>query len=314
MNERTSLILRLVFTHAAPVVILALLALLIKADTALLISITQTTLLIVFFAGYWEFISKKAKWLFCAFSELLILAAIWLRVSNPAPQPLSAFWLTALAVVQVFLLMELINILRAIFIRDNEKLEITFPFGPGEYLITDGGNSRISRMMNYHYHSGPHKKQNTNKSMLYATDIIMFDDKADKFFPQQNSHYAVFGKNVLAPMDGEVVTAKNDINDNTPYSGNYPYNTGNTVVIKKDNYYFLLGHMQKGSIKVKEGDEVKPGTVIGKAGNSGRTERPHLHIQLMKSDTTKYWSGLGICIVYKGRNLYKNRSIVIPRQ
>ena len=38
------------------------------------------------------------------------------------------------------------------------------------------------------------------------------------------------------------------IPDNEPWSGNYPYNTGNTVVIQKDDYYLLLGHLKKDSI------------------------------------------------------------------
>jgi biotin carboxyl carrier protein len=311
MQERTSLILRLILTHAAPVIAFGLTAVFLKNDTILLITITQSILLITIFAGYWEFISKKIKWIFFGFAELLILTALYARVINPSPAPLGFYASAAEGIIQIFLLCQVFKITLVILTKEKESLEITFPFGPGVYLVTDGGNSKISRMMNYHYHSAGHKKQNTNKSMKFAADVVQYVEQADKFFPPQNEDYAVFGRDVLAPMDGTVVRAVNDIDDNIPYSGGYPYNTGNTVVIKKDDYYFLLGHLKKESVTVKEGDKVSKGTVIGKAGNSGRTERPHLHMQLMKSETDKFWSGAGINITFKGKNLYKNRTVYI---
>jgi len=39
-------------------------------------------------------------------------------------------------------------------------------------------------------------------------------------------------------------------------------------------------HMQKGSVRVKKGDKVKRGDVIGLLGNSGDSFGPHLHFQL----------------------------------
>jgi murein DD-endopeptidase MepM/ murein hydrolase activator NlpD len=103
----------------------------------------------------------------------------------------------------------------------------------------------------------------------------------------------------------------NDIPDNEPWSGNYPYNTGNTLVIQKDNYFLLLGHLKKDSIKVQEGDDIHINDLVGSAGNSGWTERPHLHIQLIRSNSPDFWFGTGICIRYKNLNLHKDRLIII---
>jgi hypothetical protein len=44
-------------------------------------------------------------------------------------------------------------------------------------------------------------------------------------------------------MDGKVIKAENSIPDNIPYAGNYPYNTGNTVVIRKENLYLRRGSL-----------------------------------------------------------------------
>jgi len=50
-------------------------------------------------------------------------------------------------------------------------------------------------------------------------------------------------------------------------------------------------------------------TCSGKAGNSGMSERPHIHMQLMKCEGDDYWKGLGISMQFRGKNLYKNRLI-----
>jgi murein DD-endopeptidase MepM/ murein hydrolase activator NlpD len=43
----------------------------------------------------------------------------------------------------------------------------------------------------------------------------------------------------------------------------------------------LYAHLQAGSIKVKEGDRVKRGDLLGLVGNSGNTSAPHLHFHVM---------------------------------
>ena len=65
------------------------------------------------------------------------------------------------------------------------------------------------------------------------------------------------------------------------------------------------------SIVVKEGDKVRANDLIGSAGNSGWTERPHLHMQLINSDSENYWKGIGVSVRFKDMNLYKNRLVKI---
>jgi murein DD-endopeptidase MepM/ murein hydrolase activator NlpD len=79
----------------------------------------------------------------------------------------------------------------------------------------------------------------------------------------------LFNEKIFSPLDGEIVKVENSIPDNCTYSGNYLYNTGNIVVIKKDNYFLLLGHLKKNSIKVKECDFIYRCDFIGLVGNSG---------------------------------------------
>ena len=57
---------------------------------------------------------------------------------------------------------------------------------------------------------------------------------------------------------------------------------GNNVLIDHGNgEYSSLAHLQRGSVRVKAGDRVSQGDVLGRVGNSGSSDTPHLHYQLM---------------------------------
>lgn len=311
MNERTQIGIKLIASHFLLLPVMLSLSLIFKEEACLLLTITQTVLLILFFAGYWEFWGIQLKWMYCLSMELLILGCFTFMKYPPIADLIHSFWIIPLTALQLYLLLVLCKIISVIYRIDLESVEIHFPFRQGYYLITDGGNSRISRLMNYHFHSSVHRRKQTNNSMLYATDIVKLEDGLPPFLPAKNTDYPIFNERVYSPMGGIVVKVVNDIDDNQPFSGNYPYNTGNTIVIKENNYYFLLGHLKKGSIVVNEGDHIKMNTFIGTVGNSGMSERPHLHMQLMKNNTDNYWKGTGICIQYQNQNLFKNRLIKV---
>ena len=311
MNERTQIAFKLILVHLVLPAGLISAFFFISNDAYLLFCIAQTYLFILFLSGYWEFFGNLFKMLFFSFCELILFFLLvnkWLISSN---SHFNFFFVCILALVQAYLIVALAKIMITIFKTEKISLEIVFPLRNGKYLITDGGNSKISRLMNYHFYSHLHRKNKTNNSMLFATDIVKIDRNKKRFLPAYNEEYPIFGEKLYAPMEGTIIKTENKIDDNTPFIGTYPYNTGNTVVIKNDNYYFLLGHLKKRSIIVSNGNRVKAGELIGQIGNSGYSERPHLHMQLIKSNSENYWLGQGLCIRYKVRNLYKNRLIKI---
>jgi hypothetical protein len=168
----------------------------------------------------------------------LIITTAFVGLSSENRVPGGLFSVTGLSLAELYLLFMLGKVIWVIVGDDKENVEIEFPFRDGAYLITDGGNSKISRLMNYHFHSPVHKRKKTNRSMLYATDIA-----------------------------------------------------------------------RTGSITVKPGDTVTVSDKLGESGNSGMSERPHLHMQLIKCDGDDYWKGEGINMQFRGKNLYKNRLI-----
>jgi len=309
MSERTQIAAKFILTHLLILPVIIGLSLFFELNGYLLLSVSQTILAILFLSGYWEFIGIRLKWIYCLGVEFLILGILVYIFLNGTQETPRILTLVIFTLLQMFLLITLTKMILVIFRDVKERIEIAFPFHQGTYLITDGGNSKWSRLMNYHFHSVVHKKRGTNQSMLYATDVVKRTDGKLKILPKQNEDYPIFNEKVYSPMEGVVFKIVNDIDDNIPFAGNYPYNTGNTVVIKNNKSYFLLGHLKKGSIVVREGEFVPRNTFIAEAGNSGMSERPHLHMQLMKSETDDYWKGTGICIQYKNKNLYKNRLV-----
>lgn len=96
--------------------------------------------------------------------------------------------------------------------------------------------------------------------------------------------YMIFGKSVLAVDDGTVIAARNDLPEQIPGAlpASIPLSEadGNFVVLDIGAAYVLYAHMQPGSVTVKAGDKVRRGGVLGKVGNSGNSQAPHLHLHV----------------------------------
>jgi murein DD-endopeptidase MepM/ murein hydrolase activator NlpD len=68
---------------------------------------------------------------------------------------------------------------------------------------------------------------------------------------------------------------------------------GNHVVVDiGEGRYALYAHMQPGRLRVKVGDKVVTGQVLGLLGNSGNTDAPHLHFHVMDSPSPLLSNGL----------------------
>ena len=108
--------------------------------------------------------------------------------------------------------------------------------------------------------------------------------------------YYDFGENVLAVADGTVVSVHDGISDQTPFVLMTPKSTsdygGNNVMLEiAPNVFAWYAHLRERSIGVKVGDAVKAGAPIGKLGDTGPSEGPHLHLGLLdKPDSIAGWS------------------------
>lgn len=58
---------------------------------------------------------------------------------------------------------------------------------------------------------------------------------------------------------------------------------GNHVILDCGGVYPLYAHLRNGSVRVRPGQAVAVGDVLGEVGNSGSSVQPHLHFQVMNS-------------------------------
>ncbi|MBU0584983.1 MAG: M23 family metallopeptidase [Alphaproteobacteria bacterium] len=111
------------------------------------------------------------------------------------------------------------------------------------------------------------------------------------------ANYHIYGEQVLAVADGEIVAMRNDLPDQVPGAlpAGLPIDEadGNFVVLDIGaGAYAAYAHMRPGSLRVKSGDGVRRGDVLGEVGNSGNSQAPHLHLHVMDGDSALASNGV----------------------
>jgi Peptidase family M23 len=122
----------------------------------------------------------------------------------------------------------------------------------------------------------------------FAIDWVRLDGKGRMFHgdPKDVKNWYDYGADVLAVGAGTVVEVVRDIPDGEP--GTLPSGLtmgqvgGNRVIIDMGhNHYAEYEHLVKDSPTVHVGDYVRQGEKIGLLGNTGNSDAPHLHFQIM---------------------------------
>lgn len=180
-----------------------------------------------------------------------------------------------------------------------QRTELIFPF-KGEGIISVAGALAAGHR---------------NRSGLYAIDALGL---SPTYGPMREanrdavpSDYAGWGREVIAPAAGHIVVARNDRpdqpiadkSDAAYFAPEYPNggDPGNLVVIDHGNGEFsMIGHLQKGSVRVRQGDRVAQGQIIGLIGNSGDTTGPHVHYQLQNGPDWERSDGLPVTFANVG--------------
>ena len=96
------------------------------------------------------------------------------------------------------------------------------------------------------------------------------------------------GVPVLAAARGRVRAIRDSMKDISIRAPGAPSvvgrEAGNSVVIEHgDGWETQYAHMRLGSVKVRAGDYVEAGDVLGTVGMSGETEFPHLHFEVRRN-------------------------------
>lgn len=154
----------------------------------------------------------------------------------------------------------------------------------------------------------------------FAVDLVVLEGegRTHKGDGSRFENYYAYGRDVLAIGEGVVVEAVADGTEDPsrlPRPGEsyadfeqrtlagqsallakgYKAPLGNAVVIRHaGGEHSHYAHLKPGSIRVKAGDMVKRGQVIGQVGHSGNSTEPHLHFQVTDGPDPMYSRGVPV--------------------
>jgi hypothetical protein len=177
------------------------------------------------------------------------------------------------------------------------------PLRGGRWLAHEGPGAAQS----HHWGSLVAVNGNLTIPQRFALDLVGVDDAGHALKPgvadlQKTAYkdWVGYGADVLAVADGTVVGARDGEVEHHPLSAQ-PEPTsltteglfGNYVIIQIAPHAFAgYAHLARGSVRVKPGDRVRKGQVIGHLGQSGNSAAPHLHFQLADAPTFEGSEGI----------------------
>lgn len=138
-------------------------------------------------------------------------------------------------------------------------------------------------------------------SQRYAIDWVEAypDGKTYQGDSKDNKSYKIYGSEIHSVADGVVTETKDGIPQNVPNADTHAVPItletigGNHVIVDiGGGRYAFYAHMQPGSLRVKVGDHVKTGDVLGLVGNTGNSSEPHLHFDICDASSMLACEGL----------------------
>jgi murein DD-endopeptidase len=147
-------------------------------------------------------------------------------------------------------------------------------------------------------------------SQRFAIDWVRIYDDGKTYHgdPLDNKNYYAFGAEALAVADGVITETLDGVPLNVPgeHSRAVPITLenigGNHIVLDiGGGHYAFYAHLQPGSLRVKLGDRVRRGQVLGLVGNTGNSTEPHLHFHI--SNATAPLAAEGLPYAFKSFEL-----------
>jgi murein DD-endopeptidase MepM/ murein hydrolase activator NlpD len=137
----------------------------------------------------------------------------------------------------------------------------------------------------------------------FAVDFVAVDDQGrtthgDKDRPSDALGY---GADVLAVADATVLAAREGVEESPSIAGNPKHAIGDAagdyVALRlPGGRVAFYEHLKPGSVRVKAGDRVRRGQVVGALGFTGDTTGPHLHFHVADGDTPPGGEGVPFAI------------------
>ncbi|HEV2148629.1 MAG TPA: M23 family metallopeptidase [Longimicrobiaceae bacterium] len=174
-----------------------------------------------------------------------------------------------------------------------QETEYTLPF-EGEWLVMNGGVTPETS----------HSWELAGQRFAYDFVVADAEGRRHSGAGTRAEHYHAYGRPVLAPADGTVVAVRDGVRDAPrPGTGWVDWLAadfrGNWVAIRHaGREHSFLAHLVPGSVRVRPGDPVRRGEVVGLCGNSGHSTEPHLHFQVQ--DGPDFFRAGGLPVAFSG--------------
>jgi murein DD-endopeptidase MepM/ murein hydrolase activator NlpD len=225
---------------------------------------------------------------------LRLIAYLWLTLDGPAEAPKSIQHRLSFKVGDF---PEELSVTSAsAIVSSSAPLMIGPPLRGSEWLAGNGpANTSAHRRALIPVGGGAHIAQR------FAIDFLQLHPDGKSFAGDQkdNKSYRCYGAEALAVADGIVVATKDGIPENVPGPTSRAVAItletvgGNYVILDLGNGRFAFyAHLQPGSLRVKNGDKVRRGQVVGLVGNSGNSTEPHLHFHISDANSPLGSEGL----------------------
>ncbi len=258
-------------------------------------------------AGLW----LTLPWWLTHLYAVALLAGVlrrWTGGARAARPPSARGWL-ALMAVAVPALVPAVVVWRAIEAREplGAAVDLQFPLGPGIYLVVNGGSDTL---VNAHESTRSDDRFRDFHGQSAGVDLVRVNRaglRARGWQPADPGAYAIFGTPVRAPCGGRVVAATDGLPDMTPPAVDRAHLAGNHVILDCAGTWVVLAHLTRGSVAVRAGQDVVALAPIGRAGNSGNTTEPHLHVHAQRPGTAAApFGGAPVPITMDGAYLVRN--------
>ena len=161
-------------------------------------------------------------------------------------------------------------------------IDLASPLAPGRYLVVSGGNNLG---LNAHLSTLEDQRFQTVRGQSFAVDFIAVNQlgfRTQGIVPKDPGKYRIYGASILAPCGGTIVGVTDGLPDMRVPQRDRAHLAGNHVLLECGGYFVVLAHMAPETIEVKAGEVVKAGARLGKVGNSGNTDEPHLHMHVQR--------------------------------
>ena len=160
----------------------------------------------------------------------------------------------------------------------------------GRVAVLDG-HDLLSHHRRFNYLASWAQKEGMSDNVQrFALDLVVVNPAGQRFRGkgERNEDFYGWGQPVRAPGSGVIVASHDGQPDNDAigtenrWKGRtWESSGGNYVVIRHNAGEFsVIDHMKQNSLKVRTGDVVRTGQIVGQVGNSGSSLMPHVHYEL----------------------------------